>query len=151
MPSESDKGAIEEAVREAIEEERAMRVRRQRDMLQQELEIIAIEQQLDVLRRTRNVGHTPAIGSIGEDAYENSQDTRSSIGSAFESPILRREYASRLRLKELDIFKGKTLKEAREFICSLELIFTLALEAYSLERKKILYSIMFLAGEPRKT
>ncbi|KAM0708837.1 hypothetical protein Q7P35_005490 [Cladosporium inversicolor] len=151
MPSESDEGAVEEAAREAAEEERAMRVRRRRDMLQQELEIVAMEQQLDVLRRTRNAGHTPAVGSTGEAAYENSQDARSAAGSAFESPVLRRGHASRPRLKEPDTFKGKTLKEAREFIRSLELVFALAPEAYSLEREKILYGVMFLAGEPRET
>ncbi|KAM0709942.1 hypothetical protein Q7P35_003986 [Cladosporium inversicolor] len=119
MPSESDKGAVEEAAQEAAEEEHAMRVRR----------------------------HTPAVGSTGEAVYENSQDARSAAGSAFESPVLRRGHASRPRLKELDTFKGKTLKEAREFICSLELVFALAPEAYSLEREKILYSVMFLVGE----
>jgi hypothetical protein len=58
---------------------------------------------------------------------------------------------SRPRLKELDTFKGKTLKEARDFIQLLELVFVLAPDAYSIEQEKILYSIMFLAGEPYKT
>jgi hypothetical protein len=53
--------------REVIdEEEQATRVRRKRDMLQQELEIVAMEQQLDILRRQRNAGHTryPADTSL---------------------------------------------------------------------------------------
>jgi hypothetical protein len=53
-------------------------------------------------------------------------------------------------LKEPDTFKGKTLKEARDFIRSLKLVFALTPEAYSSEREKILYGVMFLAGEPRK-
>jgi hypothetical protein len=58
---------------------------------------------------------------------------------------------SRPRLKELDTFKGKTLKEARDFIQLLELVFVLAPNAYSAEQEKILYSIIFLIGELRKT
>jgi hypothetical protein len=53
-------------------------------------------------------------------------------------------------LKEPDTFKGKTLKEARDFIRSLELVFALAPKAYSSEREKILYSVIFLVGEPRE-
>jgi hypothetical protein len=44
-----------------------------------------------------------------------------------------RRYISRLRLRELDTFKSKTLKEARDFIRSLELVFTLTLDTYSIE------------------
>jgi hypothetical protein len=43
------------------------------------------------------------------------------------------------------------LKEARDFIRSLELVFALAPDAYSGEKEKILYNVMFLAGEPRET
>ena len=60
-------------------------------------------------------------------------------------------YLSRPQLKELEIFKGKTLKEACDFIRSLELVFALAPDAYSTEQERILYSVMFLVGELRKT
>jgi hypothetical protein len=42
-------------------------------------------------------------------------------------------HLSRPRLREPETFKGKTLKEARDFIRSLELVFALAPDAYSAE------------------
>jgi hypothetical protein len=104
-----------------------------------------------VLRRARNAGYTLVDSAEGDVGYENSSNARSAAGTAYESPASRRGPTSKPRLKELDTFKGKTLKEARDFIRSLELIFALAPRVYSLERKKILYSVMFLASEPHKT
>lgn len=141
----------QEASEEAAEAEQAARVRRRRDMLQQELEIAAMEQQLDVLRRARNAGYTPVASASGDVGYENNSEARSVASGALEGPAYRRGPSSRPRLKEPDTFKGKTLKEARDFIRSLELVFALAPEAYSSEREKILYGVMFLAGEPRET
>jgi hypothetical protein len=129
------------------EEEQARRVRRKRDMLQQELEIVAMEQQLDVLRRQRNAGHTP----VAYSGHEDNSDSRSAAGSALSAQVSRKGPASRPRLREPDTFKGKTLKEARDFIRSLELVFALAPDAYGGEKEKILYGVMFLAGEPRET
>ena len=104
-----------------------------------------------MLYRARNVGYTPIASANSDSGYENNSEVRSIVGSVLRNPIARRGTLSRLRLKELDTFKGKTLKEARDFIRSLELVFALAPKAYSSERKKILYSIIFLVGEPRKT
>jgi hypothetical protein len=148
---DADLGLQEEVEEEAAEVAQAVRVRRRRDMLQQELEIAAMEQQLDVLRRARNAGYTPIASANGDGGYENNSEARSVAGSAFGNPVARRGTSSRPRLKEPDTFKGKTLKEARDFIRSLELVFALAPEAYSSEREKILYGVMFLAGEPRET
>jgi hypothetical protein len=135
--------------REAEEEEQARRVRRRRDILQQEIEIAAIEQQLDVLRRQRNAGYTLAAGSSGGE--DTITEVRSNAGTAFSRQAPRRGPASRPRLREPDTFKGKTLKEARDFIRLLELVFALAPDAYSGDQEKVLYSVMFLAGELRKT
>jgi hypothetical protein len=129
------------------EEEQARRVRRKRDMLQQELEIVAIERQLDVLRRQRNAGHTP----VAYSGHEDNSDARSAAGSALSAQVPRKGPASRPCLREPDTFKGKTLKEAQDFIRSLELVFALAPDAYGGEEEKILYGVMFLAGEPRET
>jgi hypothetical protein len=117
-------------------------------MLQQEIEITAMEQQLDILRRQRNVGHTPAAGSSGRD--DAITKVGSNIGTAFSRQAPRRGPVSRPRLREPETFKGKTLKEARDFIRSLELVFALALDAYSRDQEKVLYGIMFLIGEPRE-
>jgi hypothetical protein len=124
-------------------------VRRRRDILQQEIEIAAIEQQLDILRRQHNVGHILAAGSSGKDNAITK--VRSNIGTVFSGQAPRRGPVSRPRLRELETFKGKTLKEARDFIRSLELVFALAPDAYSKDQKKVLYGVMFLVGEPRET
>ena len=58
---EEQHNGLEDMVQDVAEEEQARRVRRRRDMLQQELEIVAMEQQLDVLRRQRDAGHTPGV------------------------------------------------------------------------------------------
>jgi hypothetical protein len=147
IEEEQRQDELEDMVQDVAEEERARRVRRRRDMLQQELEIAAIEQQLDVLRRQRNAGHTPG-GDPGLDK-DSRAGSVASFATSTQAP--RRGPASRPRLKEPDTFKGKTLKEARDFIRSLELVFALAPDAYSAEQEKILYGVMFLTGEPRKT
>jgi hypothetical protein len=108
-----------------------------------------MEQQLDVLCRQRNAGYTLAAGSSGgEDAIT---EVRSNVGTVFSGQAPRRGPVSRPRLREPDTFKGKTLKEARDFIRSLELVFALAPDVYSGDQEKVLYSVMFLAGEPRET
>jgi hypothetical protein len=103
-----------------------------------------------MLYRAYNIGYTPIASANSNIGYENNSEVRSIIGSIFRNPIVRRGILSRSCLKELDTFKRKTLKEARDFIRSLKLIFALTPKAYSLEYKKILYSIIFLIGEPYK-
>lgn len=58
--------------------------------------------------------------------------------------------SGRLKLREPEPFKGKTLKEARDFVRTLELVFALAGDAYATDRERTLYGVMFLAGEPRE-
>jgi len=69
-----------------------------------------------VLHRAHNVGYTHITSTNGNSRYKNSSKARSIIGSIFRNPIVHRGTLSRLHLKELDTFKGKTLKEARDFI-----------------------------------
>ena len=69
-----------------------------------------------MLRRACNVGYTPIASANSDVGYENNSEARSIIGSAFGNSIVRRGTSSRPRLKELDTFKRKTLKEARDFI-----------------------------------
>ena len=61
-----------------------------------------------------------------------------------------RGFLARIKLRKLDPFKGKTLKEARNFLRTLELVFALSGTAYSSKQEKVLYRVMFLIGEPRK-
>ena len=99
----------------------------------------------------RNARGTPAAEL--EDGLSKDLDNNASTAlSARSSHSSRRAgSSSKPRLRELDTFKGKTLKEARNFIRSLELVFALALDAYRDTHARVLYSVMFLAGEPRKT
>ena len=128
-------------------ESQARSQRRRRDLLQQEIEIETMEQQLAALRRRRNAGNTPA------PSYDDlSEDGRSS-----QAPSARSTHAehsglsNRPQLRKPEVFKGKTLKEAREFIHTLELVFALAPSAYSSDRNRVLYGVMFLASAPRET
>jgi hypothetical protein len=73
-----------------------------------------MEQQLDVLRRQCNTGYTLAASSSGRE--DTITEVRSNIGTVFSRQAPRRGPVSRLRLREPDTFKGKTLKEARDFI-----------------------------------
>lgn len=138
-----DGGEIED-----IDEEQASRLRRRREALQNRMEITLLEQQLATLRRRDNAGYTPVGSSLAEGDFD---DRASVVTSAPSATAVRRGPASRPRLREPDTFKGKTLKEARDFIRSLELVFALAPEAYQTEQEKVLYGVMFLAGEPRET
>ena len=69
-----------------------------------------------MLRRARNVGYTPVTSASMDARYENNSEVRSVVGSALRNPTYYRGTLSRPHLKELDTFKGKTLKEARDFI-----------------------------------
>jgi len=69
-----------------------------------------------MLYRARNVGYTPITSANSDVRYKNNSKVRSTIDSVFRNPIVRRGTLSRLHLKELDTFKRKTLKEARDFI-----------------------------------
>jgi hypothetical protein len=89
-----------------------------------------MEQQLAALRRRRNTGNTPA------PFYEDlSDDGRSSQAlSARSAHAEHSSLSNRPQLQKPEVFRGKTLKEAREFIHTLELVFALALSAYSSDR-----------------
>ena len=41
------------------------------------------------------------------------------------------------------------MKEARDFLRTLELVFALARQTYASDYEKVLYSVMYLAGELR--
>lgn len=129
-----------------VSEEEAARLRRRREALQSRIEIALLEQQLETLRRRDNAGYTPVGSASTEDGDQMSITT-----GARSATTGRRGPSSRPRLREPETFKGKTLKEARDFIRSLELVFALAPEAYPIETEKVLYGVIFLAGEPRET
>jgi hypothetical protein len=129
-------------------ESRAQSQRRRRELLQQEIEIETMEQQLAALKRRRNAGSTPA------PSYDDlSDDGRSmSLASSARSAQAERSgLANRPQMRKPEVFRGKTLKEAREFIHTLELVFALAPSAYSSDRNRVLYGVMFLASAPRET
>ena len=58
------------------------------------------------------------------------EDKRDSEESSSVASYTLRPLANRPRLKEPNPFKGKTLREAREFIRLLELVFALSIDTY---------------------
>ena len=54
-------------------------------------------------------------------------------------------------LREPPIFIGKTLKEARDFICLLIVNFVLLSQKYLIPASYVLYSVMFLGSELAET
>ena len=67
-----------------------------------------------------------------------------STTSAIYAPSRR---SSRLKLRELDPFYSRTLKEVRKFVRTLKLVFALVEDTYSIDCKKTLYKVIFLVGE----
>ena len=125
-----------------------MRIRR--EVLEEEIEVEELEQRLDTLQRRRFVGRTPIGPVIANEltlllAVLRVPSTVPSEGAAYASSRM----PSRIRLRELDLFKGKTLKEARDFLYTLELVIALARQTYASDYEKVLYSVIYLAGEPR--
>lgn len=140
------------------------RMRRRRALLQQEIELETLEQQLRVLRRRRLESETPGAVDRGAATPVSGQsvhytdfgdregfDAESRIGSARGAPVQSKGLATRPRMKEPDPFRGKTIKEARDFLLQLELVFALAADSYRSDHDRVLYGVMFLVGEPRET
>lgn len=133
------------------DEEQAKRLRQRREALAQQLEIEELEERLAEVRQRRRAGRTSRASEL-EDSPEDLMSTRGTSASRSAcSPQRSTSRAGRMKLKEPEPFRGKTLKEARDFIRTLELVFALSGQAYSMEREKVLYGVMFLAGEPRET
>lgn len=139
---------------------RLARLRAEREELEQQMEIDALEEQIERMREarelaySRNAGHTPAAqGSSSESvAPGDSAASYAGASSVRDAGAAHVGLSSgRPRLREPRFYKGKTLKEARAFIKELEVIFALARGSYQLDHEKVLYGVMFLAGEPYET
>ena len=127
------------------------RMRVRRDALAEAIEVEELQTRLDTLRRRREEGLPPARrSSFGDGSTKviSSVRSASTVGGEGASYITS-SMPNRLKLRELEIFKGKNLTEAREFIRALELVFALT-QSYTSDEHKVLYRVMFLVGEPRK-
>lgn len=122
---------------------RLERLRAEKEALRQELEAEELEAEVNALRRMRDEGHTPAA-SLHPSLDRIDSDARSMRTESVSTPPV---LASRPRLKEPKPFKGDTIKEARNFIRDLEVIFALTGSTYPTDREKVLYGVMYLAGE----
>ncbi|KXL46432.1 MAG: hypothetical protein FE78DRAFT_30893 [Acidomyces sp. 'richmondensis'] len=133
------------------EEKQAKRLRQKREALAQQLEIEELEERLAKVRRRRRASRTHG-GTKEPDYSEDVTSTRGTSLSRSACSLHRStSRAGLMKLKELELFRGRTLREARDFIRTLELVFALLGYTYSSEREKVLYSVMFLAGKPRET
>ncbi|KAI7171343.1 hypothetical protein KC316_g11060 [Hortaea werneckii] len=117
--------------------------------IQRDIEIATAEEHLETLRRRRRAGNTPAASIEVDQDSQRGATPSTSTRSAGDAPVPPNR-SGRLKLREPEPFKGMTLKEARDFVRTLELVFALAGDAYATDRERTLYGVMFLAGEPRE-
>lgn len=75
------------------------------------------------------------------------QASPSTISDANETRASSSRGSAYPRVRQPELFKAKTLKEARKFIRQLEVIFQLAPADYGGEHAKVLYASMYLDGE----
>ena len=106
-----------------------------------ESEIAELESQqgsvtLTTIRETTRV--TPEPG--------DNHTRKRSAAQALTPPQLRRS----LRPKDPPEYKGKTLKEHREFCRSCEVAFRLLQSEFSYDRDKVLWAMQYIVGEPRE-
>ena len=132
--------------------ERRQQLLEERACLQQELELNALEEEVENLRRVRAAGSTPAqnVRHVRErnrliPMPQDSSDETSSYRSSVAPPAS--SLSARPKLKEPKTFKGDTIKEARVFIRELEVIFALAKDSYQTEEEKVLYGVLYLTGD----
>lgn len=134
-------------------DEQARRMRRRRDELRMQLEVVELEEQLAARRRLLAAGVTPgpsvASSSAGDDdSISVGRSATPSVRTAFAPEASSRRSGGRPRLREPPVFKGKTIKEARDFLTALELTFALMPDAYETDASRVLYGVMYLGGEP---
>lgn len=152
-----DRDSIEQTPQEVEEtlEERLLRLRAQRERLELELEARSLEEEIEQMESMRDAVHTPA-GFRGRVGLSNAptEHTPSEAGTQSmrgDGGAFARPSPGRPHLREPRPYQGKTLKEARSFLKDLEVIFALAPDAYPTDQQKVLYGVMFLAGEPDET
>lgn len=129
-------------------EVQAARQRARRDAISKEIEIETLEEQLAILRRRGNAGNTPVASIARDQESERDETPATSVRSGHDVPVPGR--SGRLKLREPRPLRGKTLKEARDFVRTLELVFALEGDAYAADRERTPYGVMFLAGELRE-
>jgi len=137
------------------------RLRAEREELRKQMELESLQEEVNRLRRIRegvnlhHAGNTPAARVRDSDESIAPSDSATNYDEASHVQYAGETHATfqtgRPRLKEPSPYKGRTIKEARAFIKELEVIFALAKSSYQTEQDKVLYGVMFLAGEPYET
>lgn len=131
--------------------ERVIRLEAERDRLRESLAADELEDEVQQLRRLRFAGRQHAVprgaGLQGPMFRPESEADAQSLRDSETSLPVRTALSSRPRLKEPTPFKGNTIKESRNFIRELEVTFAITAGTYPTDREKVLYGVMFLAGE----
>ena len=149
--SDRDAGDSSETLPPETLEQRVERLRVERDVLRAEIEADKLVADVAAIRRLREAAATPPQGdlpALDDDALSNkgrAAQPTSSLRAA--SDTVTPTYSSRLKLREPTPFKEDNMKAARDFIRDLEIVFALLGSAYSLDREKVLYGVMFLVGD----
>ena len=125
-------------------EEKLVRLRTTHDRLQQELEAQHLEEEIERMERVRATGAAPV------EPAQLRAETPSTSSGRNDGATLSRNSGGRLKLKEPTPFEGKSIREARSFLRELELNFALSGDLYSIDKDKVLYGVMFLAGDPQE-
>ena len=151
MTQESDEATMQNgsAPIETTEttDERVLRLRAERDRLQLELDAERLEREIDQMRRIRGLSHPSEMHAPPLRESTPAESTASSWRGDSSSSGL----AVRPKLREPKLFTAKSIKEARNFLQDLEVIFALSKGVYTTEQEKVLYGVMFLAGDAHET
>ena len=149
--SDRDAGDSSETLPPKTLEQRVERLWAERDVLRAEIKADKLAADVAAIRRLREAAAAPPQGdlpALDDDALSNkgrAAQPTPSLRAA--SDTVTPTHSSRLKLREPTPFKGDDIKAARDFIRNLEIVFALLGSAYSLDCEKVLYRVMFLAGD----
>jgi hypothetical protein len=129
-------------------DERIQAAEQRRDELLRLQRLQALEAEIALLEATPPTA-TPStvIEALEEDPVSEAQERRKrNAPQALTPPHVKRT----LKPKDPAEYKGRTLKEHREFFRSCEIAFRLLPLEFRLDKDKVLWAMQYLAGDPRE-
>lgn len=129
-------------------DERIQAAERRRDELQRLQRLQTLEAEIAELESRQGSVTPPTVGETTRvtPGLQDNDTRKRSAAQALTPPQPRRS----LRPKDPPEYKGKTLKEHREFCRSCEVAFRLLPQEFSYNRDKVLWAMQYIVGEPRE-
>jgi hypothetical protein len=128
-------------------DERIQAAEARRDELLRLHRLQALEAEIAQLEATPPTTAPPTIVEVEEDPVSQAQETRKrDAPQALTPPHAKRT----IKPKDPAEYKGRTLKEHREFFRSCELAFRLLPLEFCHDKDKTLWAMQYLAGDPRE-